>query len=98
MAPESERHSWGARTALEVFDRRLGLVTRQLARSPYLAGAKFAAADIAVTYALLLVRRAGGVTLGGTEAYMARTIGRESYKRTMETCQSTRAWAKRCGE
>jgi glutathione S-transferase len=54
MAPESERHSWGTRKALEVFDSRLGLVTRQLARSPYLAGAKFTAADISVTYALLL--------------------------------------------
>ena len=99
MAPESERHSWGARKALEVFDSRLGLVTRQLARSPYLAGAKFTAADISVTYALLLARRAGGVTLGDAEqAYVARTIGRESYKRAMETCQSTKAWAKRCGE
>jgi len=72
MAPESERHSWGARKALEVFDSRLGLVTRQLARSPYLAGAKFTAADISVTYALLLARRAGGVTLGEAEqAYAA---------------------------
>jgi glutathione S-transferase len=99
MAPESERHSWGARKAQEVFDSRLGLVTRQLAHSPYLAGAKFTAADISVTYALLLARRAGGVTLGEAEqAYVARTIGRESYKRAMETCQSTKAWAKRCGE
>jgi len=70
--PESERHSWGARKALKVFDSRLGLVTRQLARSPYLAGAKFTAADISVTYALLLARRAGGVTLGVAEqAYAA---------------------------
>jgi glutathione S-transferase len=82
-----------------VFDSRLGLVTRQLARSPCLAGAKFTAADISVTYALLLARRAGGVTLGEAEqAYVARTIRRESYKRAMETCQSTKAWAKRCGE
>ena len=99
MAPESERKNWGALKALEVFESRLRLVARQLARSPYLAGANFTAADISVTYALLLARRAGGVTLGEAEhAYVARTTGRESYRRAMETCQSTKAWAKRCGE
>jgi glutathione S-transferase len=40
------------------------LVTQQLARSPYLAGDAFTAADISVTYALELARRSGGVTLG----------------------------------
>jgi glutathione S-transferase len=69
------------------------LVTRQLARAPYLAGDTFTAADISVSYALQLARRSGGVTLGETEqAYMARTCGREAYKRTMETCQATKAW------
>ena len=38
FAPEAERQNWSARQALEVFESRLGLVTRQLARSPYLAG------------------------------------------------------------
>ena len=96
MAPESERNSWGARKALEVFDSRLGLVTRQLARSPYLAGAKFTAADISVTYALQLAKRAGGVTLAEPErAYVARTSARDAYKRAMETCQATKAWAAR---
>ena len=38
LAPEAARQNWGARKALEVFESRLGLVTRQLARSPYLAG------------------------------------------------------------
>ncbi len=99
MAPESERQNWGARKALQVFESRLGLVARRLARAPYLAGAKFTAADISVTYALLLARRAGGVTLGEVEhAYVARTTRREAYKRAMETCQATQAWAKRCGE
>ena len=71
-----------------------GLVTRQLARSPYLAGGTFTAADISVTYALELAQRAGGVTLGDAEqAYVARTSGREAYKGAMETCQATKAWA-----
>ena len=94
FAPEAERHNWSAGQALEVFESRLGLVTRQLARSPYLAGEAFTAADISVTYALQLAQRAGGVTPGEVErAYIARTSDREAYKRAMETCQATKAWA-----
>ena len=94
FAPEAERHNWSAGQALGVFESRLGLVTRQLARSPYLAGEAFTAADISVTYALQLAQRAGGVTPGEVErAYIARTSGREAYKRAMETCQATKAWA-----
>jgi glutathione S-transferase len=94
FAPESERENWSAGQALGVFESRMRLVTRQLARSPYLAGERFTAADISVTYALELAKRAGGVTLGEAErAYVARTSGRDGYKRAMETCQGTRAWA-----
>ncbi len=57
LAPEAERQNWSAGQALEVFESRLGLVTRQLARSPYLAGETFTAADISVTYALELAQR-----------------------------------------
>jgi glutathione S-transferase len=96
FAPEAQRQNWSAGQAQEVFDSRLGLVTRQLARSPYLAGETFTAADISVTYALELAQRAGGVTLGNAErAYVARTGGREAYKRAMETCQATKALAAR---
>jgi len=94
LAPEAERQNWGARKALEVFKSRLGLVTRQLARSPYLAGDAFTAADIVVTYALEFAQRTGAFALGEPErAYVARTSGREAYKRAMETCHATRAWA-----
>jgi glutathione S-transferase len=93
-APEAQRLNWSAGQAQEVFESRLGLVTRQLARSPYLAGETFTAADISVTYALELAQRSGGVALGEAErAYVARTGGREAYKRAMETCQATKAWA-----
>ena len=93
LAPEAERRNWGASKALEVFESRLGLVTRQLARSPYLAGETFTAADISVSYALQFARRGGGIALGEAEqAYIARTSGREAYKRAMETCQATKAW------
>jgi len=94
FAPEAERQNWGAGKALEVFESRLGLVTRQLARSPYLAGDRFTAADISVTYALQFAQRTRCFVLGETErAYVARTSGREAYKRAMETCQATKAWA-----
>ncbi|MBQ1541944.1 MAG: glutathione S-transferase family protein [Caulobacteraceae bacterium] len=94
LAPEAERQNWGARKALEVFESRLGLVTRRLARSPYLAGDAFTAADISVTYALEFAQRTGCFTLGEAEqAYVARTTRREAYGRAMQTCHGTRAWA-----
>jgi glutathione S-transferase len=95
FAPEAERGNWSAGQALEVFESRLTLVTRQLARSPYLAGDTFTAADISVIYALGLARRHGSVTLSeAEEAYMARVSGRDAYKRAMKTCQATqRSWA-----
>src|SRR5258708_11925664 len=94
LAPEAERGNWGARKALEVFENRLGLVTRQLALAPYLAGDSFTAADISVTYALEFAQRTRGAALRQTErAYVARTSQREAYKRAMDTCHATRAWA-----
>ena len=96
FAPESERDNWSAGQALGVFESRLRLVTRQLAHSPYMAGEQFTAADISVTYALQLAKRAGGVTLAEPErAYVARTSARDAYKRAMETCQGTKEWAAR---
>ena len=93
FAPGTEGQNWSARQALEVFESRLRLVTRQLGRSPYLAGETFTAADISVAYALQLAQRSGGVSLGEPEqAYMARTRGRDAYQRAIQTCQATRAW------
>src|ERR1700679_1664699 len=63
FAPEADRDNWSARDAMETFASRLRLVTRQLKHSPYLAGQRFTAADISVTYALLLAERNGGVEL-----------------------------------
>jgi glutathione S-transferase len=92
-APEAERDNWSARHARRVFDSRLGLVTRQLARAPYMAGEAFTAADISVAYALQLAERAGGVTMGEPEqAYMSRVRARDGYQRALETCQGTKAW------
>lgn len=94
IAPEAERNNWSARQAMYVFETRLSLVTRQLARTPYLAGDRFTAADISVTYALEMAQRNIGYALGEPElAYLDRTTGREGYKRAMASCHATRAWA-----
>jgi glutathione S-transferase len=85
IAPESERQNWGARWALGCIERRLMLVREQLARAPYMAGDRFTAADISVTYALNLGSRNAGIVLGDAEqAYVARTTGRDAYKRAMD--------------
>ena len=94
LAPESERDNHTGRHALETFESRLGLVTRQLARSPYLAGDRFTAADISVTYALDLAQRNFGFVLGEAElAYWTRTTSRDGYQRAMAACHDTRAWS-----
>jgi glutathione S-transferase len=94
IAPEAERHNWSAGQALDVFETRLSLVTRRLARSPYLAGEAFTAADISVTYALELAQRNVDYRFGEVErAYIARTTGRDAYRRTMDVCTATKAWA-----
>lgn len=91
IAPEAERNNWSASQALYVFESRLTLVTRQLARTPFLAGDAFTAADISVTYALLLSQRVGGITLSDPLlAYMARTCARPAYERALDTCQATK--------
>jgi glutathione S-transferase len=93
LAPEGERQNWGARKALEVFQSRLSLVTRQLARAPYMAGEAFTAADISVGYALLLAQMGGNVTLSEPEgAYVDRLARREAFQRALDTCQATRNW------
>lgn len=85
IAPEAERENWGATWCLQSFQKRLKLVSRRLAISPYLAGETFTAADISVTYALNLGQRTCGLTLGAVErAYLARTTDRDAYKRAME--------------
>lgn len=93
LAPTADKQNWGARKALQIFENRLGLVTRRLARSPYLAGDQFTAADISVTYALELAQRHRCFTFGNLEQeYLARTTARAAYKRAMETCKATKGW------
>jgi glutathione S-transferase len=93
VAPETERDNWGARWALDQFNRQSGHVKRQLARAPYMAGDAFTAADISVTYALNLAIKRGGIVLDEAEkAYMARTTGRDGYRRALNACPATKAF------
>jgi glutathione S-transferase len=94
IAPPDQRDNWSAGQALRTFESRLGLVARQLERSPYLAGDRFTAADISVTYALDLAQRNIGYELGEVErAYWTRMTGRDGYQRAMAACHDTRAWS-----
>lgn len=95
LAPQDEKNNWGARFAREIFERRLGLVTRQLTHSPYLAGDQFTAADISVVYALEYAER-GGFRFGhGERAYIARCTARQGYRSAMAACHATRGWVER---
>ena len=85
IAPDAERENWGATWCLRSLQKRLKLVSHRLAEAPYLAGETFTAADISVTYALNLGQRNCGITLGDAEhAYLARTTGRDAYKRALQ--------------
>ncbi|AMA58446.1 glutathione S-transferase family protein [Bradyrhizobium sp. CCGE-LA001] len=96
LAPEAERDVRVTRWAMQTFESRLGLVIRRLSECRYLAGDRFTAADISVSYALLLGLRTGNYVPGLTERdYLARTTARPAYLRAMESCQATKAWAAR---
>jgi glutathione S-transferase len=96
LAPEAERETRVTRWAQGTFKSRLGLIIRRLADCPYLAGDRFTAADISVSYALLLGLRTGNYVPGPTERdYLVRTTARPAYARAMESCQVTKAWAAR---
>lgn len=93
LAPESEQANWTTKWAHETFESRLGLVSRQLSTTRYIAGDRFTAADISVTYALQFAQRTIGYALGDVErAYVARTTAREAYARAMDRCAATKSW------
>jgi glutathione S-transferase len=85
IAPEVERDNWGARWARDCVERRLLLVRQQLAVAAYMAGDRFTATDISVTYALNLAANHAGFVLSEAEqAYLDRTTSRNAYKRAYD--------------
>ena len=93
LAPEGEKDNWSCRWSVALFEKRLKLVSRQLARAPYMAGEAFTAADISITYALEFAQRAIGYALAAPERdYVARTTARDGYKRALDNCPATKGW------
>lgn len=93
LVPEAERGGGVEQWALETFQSRLGIVQRQLSKTPFLAGEVFTAADISVTYALEMADRHESHVPGPLERdYVARTTARPAYQRAMAACPDTRAW------
>ncbi len=94
--PEAGPEGRVSRWARATFESRLGWVVRRLADRPYLAGDRFTAADISVSYALLLGLRTGNYVPRAIERhYLARMTARPAYARAMESCPATKAWAAR---
>jgi len=83
MAPENEKDNFGARVAERMYFNRLELVTRQLAKSPMMAGERFTAADISVTYALGMAETLGLANKFGPEIvdYRTRMSARPAFQR-----------------
>ncbi|HWA88685.1 MAG TPA: glutathione S-transferase family protein [Rhizomicrobium sp.] len=82
LAPEGEKQNFGAQAAERMFFSRLLLVSRQLGHAPMMAGDKFTAADISVTYALGMAERLGLADRFGPEivAYRGRIAERPAYR------------------
>jgi len=83
LAPDDQKDNWTLKNNAESFLKQLKLVDAKLARSPYLAGENFTAADISVGYAL-----AFGNFLGlddgyspATRDYQQRITSREAFQR-----------------
>lgn len=85
LAPDAERENWGAGWARGAVDRRRRLVAGQLATAPFMAGDRFTAADISVSFALQLGANLPGFVLSDAEqAYLARATARDAYKRAFD--------------
>jgi glutathione S-transferase/3-isopropylmalate dehydratase len=86
FAPESERDNWAIGQSRRWIEKRMRLVKAQLARTSFIAGERFTAADISLTYALHLGTEHCWLELDGTEQdYFTRMTGRAAWRRALET-------------
>jgi glutathione S-transferase len=89
FAPESERDNWAIGQSIRWIGNRMKLVKAQLALTPYIAGERFTAADISLTYALHLGTEHCWLELGEAEQdYFTRMTGRAAYQRALEASEA----------
>ncbi|HVV63887.1 MAG TPA: glutathione S-transferase family protein [Rhizomicrobium sp.] len=82
-APDAEKDNFGARAAVRMFRSRLDLVERRLRDAAMMAGDRFTAADISVTYAFIMADMLGLGEIFGSEiaGYRARMEARPAFER-----------------
>ncbi|WP_095976898.1 glutathione S-transferase family protein [Melittangium boletus] len=81
-APETDKRNWSVRVQEKRTEEAIQYVVQQLGDGPYLAGARFSLADIAVSTTLGLWRGALGKTLPDPlAAYQERLAARPAHQR-----------------
>ena len=81
-APEADKGNWSVRSQAAVAQQSLAYLSDSLGEGPWLAGAEFTLADIAVSTGLAMWRGAlGGVLSDTLAAYQARATARPAYQR-----------------
>jgi glutathione S-transferase len=82
-APEEHKANWGAQAAADMCVSRTALAVSQLAKTPYLAGKEFTAADISVGYGLHVMGLLGLADRldPSLEDYLARLRERPAFQR-----------------
>jgi glutathione S-transferase len=82
MAPEADKRNWSVTATEARVDKALAYIEQLLGDNPYLAGAQFSLADVAITTALGMRQGALGqapsAKLGG---YRERMMARPAYER-----------------
>jgi len=83
LAPEADKDNWTVRKIAEIFGDRVNDFARVLQSRPYAAGDAFTAADISVTYALVMgtLLRLGADYPEPLKDYIRRVTDRPAYKK-----------------
>jgi glutathione S-transferase len=90
FAPEDQKDNWGSRFAIDSFVRKSAALLPPLARSPYIAGDTFTAADISCGYAVGLARFVGVEDRLDPKLreYLGRLAQRPAFQRAMSKQQT----------
>jgi glutathione S-transferase len=88
-APEDQRANYTIDLVRETFAKRMGVVEKQLARAPYMAGEEFTLADISVSYSISLAKDVEAFDLRHTVSdavrdYLRRLSERPAFQRMVK--------------